>query len=299
MRMDQTLGRDKPFTPNQSHITKLIIFVALSILLISLDQRGEHISRIRTALSVITYPIQVTAAIPGIFFSAIADSMDRDDDTIEEEYQKLKTERPLLLARLQRYEALEAENKRLRLLLDSAERVANKAIVAELLEVHPDPFTQTIIIARGSSKGVFRGQPVIDAHGVMGQITQVAAFNSTVTLLTDPGHAVPVMVKRTGLRTIVVGGCANASLNLPYLTNSADVREGDMLVTSGMGGRFPPGYPVGHISSIKDNPNETHMWVTAKPAAQLNHYKEVLLVWPQQKEKEKEKAGGDKAGKAS
>lgn len=297
MRFDQTLGRDKPFTPNQSHITKLLVFVALSITLISLDQRGEHITRIRSALSVITYPIQVAAAIPGIFFSAIADSIDREEHTIDEEYQQLKAERPLLLSRLQRYEALEAENKRLRLLLDSAERVANKAIVAELLEVHPDPFTQTIIISRGNSKGVFRGQPVIDAHGVMGQVTQVAAFNSTVTLLTDPGHAVPVMVQRTGLRTIVVGGGANASLNLPYLTNAADVQEGDALVTSGMGGRFPPGYPVGHISSIIHNPNETHMQVTAKPAAQLNHYKEVLLLWPQ---KEKQKADDEtRADKAS
>jgi rod shape-determining protein MreC len=293
MRMDQTLGRDKPFTPNQSHITKLLVFVTLSIMLISLDQRGEHITRIRSALSVITYPIQVVAAIPGIFFSAISDSIDRDKVTIDEAYQKLKDERPLLLSRLQRYEALEAENKRLRLLLDSAERVANKAIVAELLEVHPDPFTQTIIISRGSSKGVFRGQPVIDAHGVMGQVTQVAAFSSTVTLLTDPGHAVPVMVQRTGLRTIVVGGGANASLNLPYLTNAADVQEGDALVTSGMGGRFPPGYPVGNISSIKHNPNETHMQVTAEPAAQLNRYKEVLLLWPQ-KEKENDEAKADK-----
>ena len=117
MRFDQTLGRDKPFTPNQSHITKLLVFVALSITLISLDQRGEHITRIRSALSVITYPIQVAAAIPGIFFSAIADSIDREEHTIDEEYQQLKAERPLLLSRLQRYEALEAENKRLRLLL--------------------------------------------------------------------------------------------------------------------------------------------------------------------------------------
>lgn len=281
MRLDQTLGRDKPFASGQSHITRLIIFVALSVLLISLDQRGEHLSRIRAALSVVIHPIQVVAAIPAQIGTAVINFFEADNEAILAEYGKLKSERPLLLARLQRFEALEEENKRLRLLLDSAQRTSVKAIVAELLEVHPDPYTQTIVIDRGSNKGVFRGQPVIDAHGVLGQVTQTAAFSSTVTLLTDPGHALPVMVRRTGLRTIVVGGGADNSLKLPYLTSQSDIREGDSLITSGMGGRFPPGYPVGEIVSIVHDPNETHLQVSAKPAAQLNHHREVLLIWPQ------------------
>lgn len=283
MRMDQTLGRDKPFASGQSHITRLVIFVVISILLISFDQRGEHVSRIRSTLSVFLYPLQVVAAVPKQIFSSIADFLDPDNsyEALEEKFKKLRAEQPLLLARLQRFEALEAENKRLRLLLESAQQTSVKAIVAELLEVHPDPFTQTIVINRGSNKGVYRGQPVIDAHGVMGQVTSVSAFNSTVTLLTDPGHAIPVMVRRTGLRTIVTGGGADNSLNLPYLTINVDLREGDELITSGMGGRFPSGYPVGQVTSIKHDPNASHMQVTAKPAAQLNHYKEVLLIWPQ------------------
>jgi len=154
-------------------------------------------------------------------------------------------------------------------------------MVSELLKVHPDPYTQTIIIDRGLNKNVYRGQPVIDAHGIVGQVTQVGAVNSTVTLITDPGHAIPVMVMRNGLRTIAVGNSTDNGLALPYLTNSADVREGDALITSGMGGRFPPGYPVGQIRSIKHDPNEPHLLVAATPAAQLNNYKEVLLIWPQ------------------
>jgi rod shape-determining protein MreC len=177
-------------------------------------------------------------------------------------------------------EALEAENKRLRDLLGSAARVADRAVVAELVEVSLEPFTRKIVVAKGSRDSVYLGQPVIDAYGIIGQVTEVGPYASKATLITDPGHAIPVLVNRNGLRTIVFGTGAPDRVNVPYLTATADIREGDLLVSSGMGGRFPPGYPVAQVTAVVKDPNEAFLKISAKPMARLNYGKEVLLIWP-------------------
>ena len=277
--MDAPLGSSLP-TQSSASILRLVVFVIVSILLIALDQRGQHLAQIRATLSVVIYPIQVVAATPVAVARWISD-MVSGDAGMRVEYDKLKQERPQLMARLQQYEALQAENQRLRNLLNAAQHVADRALVTELLEVHTEPFTRKVIVKRGQNEGVYVGQPAIDARGLIGQVTRVGLLNSTVTLITDPGHAVPVLLNRNGLRTIAVG--SGDGLILPYLSRGADVKQDDLLVTSGMGGGFPPGYPVARVTSVINDPDEPFLQVMAEPAAQLEHNKELLLIWPGQK----------------
>ena len=280
--MDESLGRSLPLK-KPSSITRLVIFIILSVSLMVLDHRGNHLEQIRTSLSILVYPIQIIANAPtGIsrWLSANLTTHSSELKKLKNDYGALKENHLLLLAKLQKYDALIAENNRFRFLLMSAERVSDRAIVAELLDTHPDPFTRNVTIGRGTADEVYVRQPVIDAHGIMGQVTRVGIHSSIVTLITDPSHAVPVQVNRNGLRTIAIGAGAQDTLSLPYLTNTEDIKEGDLLVSSGLGATFPAGYPVATVSKIINDPDEPTLRITAKPMAKLNHNREVLLIWP-------------------
>jgi rod shape-determining protein MreC len=261
-----------------SNLTRLVLLSVLSAALMILDHRGHHLEKIRAGLNVLAYPILLVAEAPAYVGRAVSDFF-TTRGALRADNEKLLAERQMLLAKLQRFDALEEENNRLRRMLGSAEQVADKALAAELIEVSSEPFTRKVTVARGSRDGVYVGQPVIDAHGIMGQVTQVAGDISRVTLITDAGHAIPVLDNRSGLRTIVFGTGDQDVLKVPYLTASADIKEGDLLVSSGMGGTFPPGYPVAHVFKIVSDPNESFLTISAKPAAQLNHGKQVLLIW--------------------
>ena len=261
-----------------SNLTRLILLSVLSAALMILDHRGHHLEKIRAGLNVLAYPILLVAEAPAYVGRTVSDFF-VTRSALRADNEKLLTERQMLLARLQQFDALEEENNRLRRMLGSAEQVADKALAAELIEVSSEPFTRKVVVAKGSSDGVYVGQSVIDAQGIMGQVTQVADDFSRVTLITDAGHAIPVLDNRSGLRTIVFGTGDPDILKVPYLTASADIKEGDLLVSSGMGGTFPPGYPVAHVIKIVNDPNESFLAINAKPAAQLNHGKQVLLIW--------------------
>ena len=261
-----------------SHLTRLILLSALSVALMILDHRGHHLEKIRAGLNVLAYPIQLIAAAPAYVGGGVADFF-TTRGTLRQDNEKLLAERQALNAKVQQFDALEEENARLRRMLGSAAQVADKAIAAELIEVSSEPFTRKIVVAKGSRDGVYVGQSVIDAHGIMGQVTQVASQVSRVTLITDAGHAIPVLDNRSGLRMLVFGTGDPDTLKVPYLTSASDIKEGDLLVSSGMGGTFPPGYPVAQVSRIVNDPNEAFLAITAKPAAQLNHGKQVMLIW--------------------
>ena len=261
-----------------SHLTRLILLSALSVALMILDHRGHHLEKIRAGLNVLAYPIQLIAAAPAYVGGGIADFF-TTRGTLRQDNEKLLAERRVLNAKVQQFDALEEENARLRRMLGSAAQVADKAIAAELIEVSSEPFTRKIVVAKGSRDGVYVGQSVIDAHGIMGQVTQVASQVSRVTLITDAGHAIPVLDNRSGLRMLVFGTGDPDTLKVPYLTSASDIKEGDLLVSSGMGGTFPPGYPVAQVSRIVNDPNEAFLAITAKPAARLNHGKQVMLIW--------------------
>ncbi len=262
-----------------SSLTRLVFLVALSVVLMILDHRSQYLPDIRAALSVLIHPVQFAAALP-VRASAWVVEAFTSEKTLRKNNERLRTENLTHLARLQRLDALEAENRRLRDLLGSAGQVADRAVVAELVEVSLEPFTRRIVVAKGKRDSVYLGQPVIDAHGIMGQITEVGLLTSKATLITDPGHAIPVIVNRNGLRAIVFGTGAPDRVRIPYMTASADIHEEDLLVTSGMGGHFPPGYPVAQITEIEKDPNEAFLKISAKPMARLNYGKEVLLIWP-------------------
>ncbi|MEK6593799.1 MAG: rod shape-determining protein MreC [Pseudomonadota bacterium] len=261
-----------------SHLTRLVLLSILSVALMMLDHRGHHLEKIRAGLNALAYPIQLIAATPAYVGRSIADLF-TTRGSLREDNEKLLAERQALLAKLQQFDALEQENQRLRNMLVSAALVSDKAIAAELVEVSAEPFTRKVVVAKGSQDGVYVGQSVIDAHGIMGQVTQVAGRVSRVTLITDAGHAIPVLNNRSGLRALVFGTGNPDTVKVPYLTANADIKEGDLLVSSGMGGTFPPGYPVARVSKIVNDQNEAFLAITAKPAAQLNHGKQVLLIW--------------------
>jgi rod shape-determining protein MreC len=252
--------------------------ILLSLILLVLDHRFHHLQHVRSTLAFLTYPLHYVADLP---FTATTwlDETTRSRDSLIAQNRKLKDRNLHLLAELQKYEALQAENMRLRDLVDSSFKVGDRVLVAELSSVDLDPYKQQVIIKKGAASGAFEGQPVLDAHAVMGQVISVTPFSSTVLLITDTSHALPVQVLRNGLRTIAVGTGRIDELKLPYLPTNSDIAEGDLLVTSGLGGKFPPGYPVATVTRIDRSPDAPFSSVLAQPRAHLDRSREVLLVW--------------------
>jgi len=258
---------------------RLLLFTALSVGIMYADHHGHGLRQIRSALDVVTSPVRDLATLPARAGHWVADLF-TSDGTLRKQNEQLRIDDLKLRARLQKWAGLQSENDRLRHLLGSATRVADRAMVAELVEVSSEPSTRTIVVDKSKSDGVYVGQPAIDSWGVVGQVTEANALDSRITLITDPGSAIPVQILRNGLRTIVFGTGANDKLDVPYLTPTADIRKGDLLISSGLGGRFPPLYPVARVSSIVKDPNEGFLRITATPAARLSYDREVLLVWP-------------------
>lgn len=242
------------------------------------DQRENHLGTLRRALSAAVYPLRVVVDAPVTFWHWInATTVNRNDLLLEN--SRLRTERLLTQARLQRYAALEAENTRLRALLEATGRVHDRVRVAEIMSVSPNPFRHSIVIDKGTRDDVYDGQAIVNANGVVGQIMNTGLLSAQGLLISDPDHALPVVVNRTGLRTIAVGTGEFDRLDLPFLPNNADIQEGDLLVTSGLGGAFPAGYPVAVINKIKRIPARSFAEVSAQPVAALNQIREVMLIW--------------------
>ncbi len=258
--------------------TRLFLLGIFSVLLMFLDHREHHLEAVRNALSVAVYPVRLAVDLPSRGMSWVAESLSSRDRLLDEN-RRLRDERLEFLARLQRMEALQAENIRLRALLDSAPQVADRVLVANILSVDLDPFQHRLVVDKGSSDGAYVGQAMLDAGGIVGQITRVEPFSAEAILISDPSHATPVEVNRNGLRTIALGMGDSAHINLPFLPNNADIQVGDLLVSSGLGGAFPPGYPVARVSSIERLPGEPFANVAAEPTGSLNREREVLLVW--------------------
>ena len=244
-----------------------------------LDYRLHYLDQVRTVLYTLVYPIQTVASIPGDLNDWFEDKLASQDE-VKKHIAELKTENMLNNVRLQKLQALEQENMRLRNLLGSSFRVHERVLVAEMLTIDLDPFSQRVMINKGQQDGVFIGQPVLDADGVMGQVLEVGMYSSMVVLLTDLSHAIPVQINRNGLRSVAIGGGLVSALKLQYIPHSEDVRVGDLLVTSGLGGTFPAGYPVGMIETVAYPAGEAFADISASPAASLSKSREVLLVFP-------------------
>jgi len=262
-----------------SHWVRLVLYVALSATMILLDYRTTRLRPVRATLSLVVLPLQWVAAFPEEAFLWIRPVL-RDNDTLRQSNAELQRQNLELKARLERYRALKADNSRLRALISAAPRVATRALGASIITVGSAPFSRKIVVDRGSTSGAYISQPVIDSDGIMGQLSQVGPYSSEAILITDPNQAVPVEDVRSGQRAIVTGTGASDRVDVPYLTASADIKAGDVLVTSGLGGVFPSGYPVAQVLSVNHNPNEAFLNIAARPAAHLNRGRRVLLIWP-------------------
>lgn len=196
-----------------------------------------------------------------------------------QENQRLKTELLIHQRKLQQLASLSAENVRLRQLLNASELLEDDVLVAELIGVSPNPLSHTLVLNRGASDGVFSGQPVLDAKGLLGQVVEVSEHSARVLLLTDPSHALPVQVNRNGVRSIAEGTGDLGVLKLRHVSNTTDIQEGDLLVSSGLGQRFPAGYPVATVDRVRRDPGQPFADIYAKPMAQMDRARNVLLVF--------------------
>lgn len=257
---------------------RALALVFASMLLMYFDHRDDHLSAVRTAIGTAVYPLRIVVDAPARVFSWAQQTSESRAELIRENAQ-LRDEQTLMRARLQRLTALEAENDRLRAMLDARGRVRDRVRVAEIMSVDANPFRHALVIDVGSNEGVYDGQAIIGADGVVGQVIRTGPLTSEAILISDPGHALPVEVNRNGLRTIAYGTGRFGELDLPGLANNADIEVGDLLVTSGLGGAFPAGYPVAIVDTVTRIPQEPFADVTATPVAPLDQVREVMLVW--------------------
>jgi len=257
---------------------RFLSLVVISILLMYFDQRDNHLDTVRKAIGAAVYPVRVVVDAPVRLWNWLGESTTSRNDLVLE-LDRLKAEQLLTNARLQKLNALEAENTRLRAMLDARAQVRDRTRVAEIMSVDANPFSHSLVIDVGTQDGVSDGQALVDADGVVGQVIEAGLITSQAMLISDTDHALPVEVNRNGLRTIVVGTGKIDLLQLPFVVNNADIVVGDLLVTSGLGGAFPAGYPVAIVQTVTRNPHEPYAEVTAKPSASLGQVREVLLIF--------------------
>ena len=250
-----------------------------SLALIFIDQRLNYLTSIRSVLSTVIYPVQLISSFPSDLTSWTSDYFQSRAD-LRERNKSLQSTNLLNSFHLQKLRGLERENLRLRELLGSSFRLPEHVLIAELLRIDSDLLSQHVVINKGENDAIFEGQPVLDSGGVMGQVMDVSRFSSRVILITDPSHGIPVQVNRSGLRSVARGRGLNKLLQLEYLPHKSDIRVGDLLVTSGLSGRFPVGYPVGTVIKVTESPGKKFSKVTVEPAANIATSREVLLVLP-------------------
>ncbi|GHA91334.1 hypothetical protein GCM10007159_11020 [Modicisalibacter luteus] len=258
---------------------RMLLCAIIAFALMFAEQRVPRMTEYRAHLSTLVAPVQWVVSLPseGLTWGALVLS---DQGELIEENRHLREQLLKLSHRVQRMASLTAENVRLRELLGAARRSGMPYITAELLSLDSDPFTYQMVIDRGRSDGVYAGQPVMDASGLIGQVTSVSAYTSRVLMLADASHAVPVKINRNGLRFIVQGSGRYDSLDVLHVPDTADIREGDLLVTSGLAGRFPEGYPVARVVEVVHDPGEPFAQVRAEPVSQPERSRHFLLLFP-------------------
>lgn len=254
------------------------MFAVLSAALMVVDARFDTLKPMRSQMGLVLTPFYWLADLPVRVWDGVSDQF-TSRSTLIAENEKLKAEALLMQRRLQKLATLTEQNVRLRELLNSAALVDEKVLVGELIGVDPNPFTHRILIDKGEKDGVFLGQPVLDARGLMGQVVEVMPYTARVLLLTDTTHSIPVQVNRNGLRAIASGTGNPERLELRHVADTADIKEGDLLVSSGMGQRFPAGYPVATVKEVIHDSGQPFAIVRAVPTAALNRSRYMLLVF--------------------
>ncbi|WP_415773884.1 rod shape-determining protein MreC [Pseudomonas sp. LB3P38] len=266
------------FTKGPSLGVRLLVLVVLSVALMVVDARFTLFKPVRSQMSLVLMQSYWITDLPQRLWQGVASQFGSRTELVAEN-EKLKTENLLLQGRMQKLAALTEQNVRLRELLNSSALVNEKVEVAELIGMDPNPFTHRIIINKGERDGVVLGQPVLDARGLMGQVVELMPYTSRVLLLTDTTHSIPVQVNRNGLRAIASGTGNPERLELRHVADTADIKEGDLLVSSGLGQRFPAGYPVATVKEVIHDSGQPFAIVRAVPTAALNRSRYLLLVF--------------------
>jgi rod shape-determining protein MreC len=268
------------FTPSSSPTLRLAVCAVLSLALMVSDHQRQHAVWVRSALSVVVYPVQLAMSTMFVELPGDAVAWLSTRRTLMQESESLRHQLLVLGSRIERLQELEGENRRLRELLESSARIEDRVLVASVLGVDIDPASSGLVLDKGTQHGIRPGQSVIDANGILGQVDHAGPISSTVVLITDSSHALPVMLSRNGLRSVAVGGGPTGELDLAYVPKDADIEVGDLLVSSGLGGRFPAGYPAATVVKVETARAGRYAEVRLQPLADLKRAREVLVVFP-------------------
>lgn len=266
------------FARGPSVTFRMVVLVIASIALMTADHRWHSLEMVRSTLSIVVYPLQYTIDLP-IKLYYWADEVLSSKQELLEKNREFQARHLETRVQLQKLDIIEKENDRLRRLLSATPKITERLLISEIINVDVDPYRQLILLNKGSNHGVYLGQPIIDAHGIMGQVVHVAPLSASAMLITDASHAIPVQIDRTGLRAVAFGTGKIDQLELRHLPHNADIQVGDLLISSGLGGVFPPNYPVATVSRVEHIIGEPFATIEATPLAQLDKSREVLLVW--------------------
>ncbi len=264
------------FKQGPSANARLLFFSLFAIALLVVDSRLEVLGRLREGIATVLYPVQRTLLVPRDLLDLGTEYL-ADVNRLRAENAELRRLETANANALLQTEQLVAENQQLRQLLAMRERTAIRSTVAEVLYDARDAFSRKLVLDKGQQNGVIAGQPVIDASGIVGQVTRAYPLSSEVTLVTDRRSTIPVEIRRTGERSVAFGGSPDGTIELRYLRTNADVREGDVLVTSGLDGLFPPGLPVGTVRAVETG-SSAFVRVLVEPAAHAERTKLLLIL---------------------
>ena len=265
------------FKRGPSLLTRFTFFSILSVVLLVADARFNYLQVLRQSIAAVVYPLQRLSSVPGSLVVRIGEFFVTQSQ-LQRENEQLRRQELLDTGAMQVGKALESENQHLRQLLGLRERLPREFIAAEILYSHRDPFTRRVVVDKGFQHGVKAGQAVVDETGVVGQITRVFAWVSEVTLVTDKEQAVPIQSVRSGLRGVTFGIGYDGTLELRFMPVNADIQNGDLLVTSGIDGTYPPGLPVAVVSNIERNAAYAFARITCTPTAGVTSFSQVLIV---------------------
>jgi rod shape-determining protein MreC len=265
------------FIHGPSPFTRLIVFSTLSLALMASDSKFSYLTPVREALTVALQPLQVVANSPFVLYNNIGNYF-TSQQALRQEVDLLKKQAIFQGVQLQALASLKDENEHLRTLMEAAKVSSQPGRLAEIMYTGRDPFTHKVIVNMGEANQVLAGQAVVDAAGVVGQVTRVFPYTSEVTLLTDKELSIPIQVERNALRAISFGHGRDNTVNLPYLPANVDIKKGDKLVTSGIDGIYPAGLGVAVVSSVKTNVSSPFAQIVATPIAGIQNHRQILIL---------------------
>jgi rod shape-determining protein MreC len=257
-----------------------LLFAAIAAIALMLADTHYKpwVAPLRYELNRVLSPVYTVVGWPGRLADFVG-GMFRPASELRDENEYLRSQLLVLSVRVQKFSELAAENARLRGLIDSTLIMDGRVLIAEIIGVDPDPYRHIVMLNKGQDSGIYVGQPIFDAHGLMGQVIEVGPGNSRALLVTDRLHAVPVRINRTGTRAVLAGTGSFDQMQLLYVPDSADVKVGDLLISSGLGQRFPPGYPVAVVTAVKHSGGADFAQIAAKPTAEVDRSRQVLLMF--------------------